>query len=191
MAGSTLTPLEPTMEELGEWLRTPCFRAPKATVLHHTWRPVASQYRGLQTIVDIRDYHMNNVGTADIMANAYACPDGKVFSGRPLSAENWAHAHISRDDPEAEAWQAAGQDRMYFNHYGFGLETIGNFDEEDPAASSAFRVAIATLAVVHRVFSIPVEQLFFHRDVADKTCPGTRVAREEVRRLVQEALARL
>jgi hypothetical protein len=189
MASSTLTPLEPTMEEFGGWLRTPGFRAPKATVLHHTWSPDASQYQGRSSIVAIREYHMHNRGAADIMANAYACPDGKAITGRPLSAGNWAHAYISRDHPEPEAWAAAGHDRMYFNHFGFGLETVGNFDQEDPDASPAFRVAIAALTIVHRVFSIPVEKLFFHRDVAAKSCPGTRVHRDEVRELVRQALA--
>lgn len=189
MSRSTLTELEPTMEEFGAWLKTPGFPAPGATVLHHTWSPNAAQYRGRESIVAIRSYHMHNRGASDIMANAYATPDGTIITGRPLDTANWAHAYISRAQPEAEAWDWARHDRMAFNRAGFGIETVGNFDAEDPDGSRAFTTALQALAVVHRVFNLPTNRLFFHRDVADKSCPGTRLNRDVVRDMLGRAMA--
>lgn len=182
---STLTMMQPTMEEFGQWLKAAGFRAPLATVLHNTWSPTAAQYQGRETIVAIRRFHTQTRGWSDIGANAYACPGMTVCTGRPLSAHNWSHALISRAHPETEAAQISGGDPQWFNSHGFGLETVGNFDSEDPygpgPGGSSFECAMRVLTVVHQVFHIPADRLFFHRDVADKTCPGLKLHREQVR----------
>jgi hypothetical protein len=185
MTSSTLTPMQPTVEEFGHWLQTPGYRKPLATVLHHTEEPTAGGFSGRQTIVGIRNYHMNSRGASDIMANGYACPDGTIITGRPLSYANWAHANISLKHPEAEAQAISGGDHLWMNRNAFGLETVANFDREEPTgdgpAAHSFEVAMKTLVVVHRIFGIPAEHLFFHRDVADKSCPGMKLSRSDVR----------
>lgn len=195
MAKSTLTQMAPTLEEFGAWLRSqrPGHGAVKATVLHHTWSPAAAQYKGRPTIEAIRRYHVQDRGWSDIGANAYACPDGTVFTGRPLTADNWAHAQVSLSRPEAEAKALAGGDAGWFNKYAFGLETVANFDAEDPygsgAAAKSYETALRVLEVVHRVYNLPAERLFFHRDVADKSCPGRKLDRAQVRADLARRLA--
>lgn len=195
MAKSTLTQMAPTLEEFGAWLRSqrPGHGAVKATVLHHTWSPAAAQYKGRPTIEAIRRYHVQDRGWSDIGANAYACPDGTVFTGRPLSASNWAHAQVSLSRPEAEAKALSGGDAGWFNKYAFGLETVANFDAEDPygsgAAAKSYETALRVLEVVHRVYNLPAERLFFHRDVADKSCPGRKLDRARVRADLARRLA--
>jgi len=195
MSKSTLTAMDPTVEEFGAWLQTPGFRKPQATVLHHTWSPSAAQYRGRDNIVAIRRYHMGTRGASDILANGYAGPEGQIVTGRPLDRDNWAHAHISRAQPEAEAWGLARGDRQYFNRNAFGLETVANFDSEDPfgsgPAAHSFECALDALTVLHSLFAIPVGRLFFHRDVADKSCPGAKVSRDWVRNEIQRRLKAL
>jgi hypothetical protein len=181
-----ITPLAPTLQEFGHWLRsqTPGHGSVKATVLHHTWSPTAAQYAGRQTIVNIRNYHMRTLGWSDIGANAYACPDGTVVTGRPLSASNWSHALVSRSRPEAEARAVSGGDKLWFNHFAFGLETVANFDSEplDRGPSGvSYETALRVLTVVHTVYKLPASRLFFHRDVADKSCPGRQLDRAKVR----------
>jgi hypothetical protein len=195
MSKSTLTVLQPTMESFGAWLRaqTPGHGTVKATVLHHTWSPSAEQYQGRATIEAIRRYHIEERGWSDIGANAYACPDGTVVTGRPLSAANWAHAQVSLSRPEAEAKALAGGDAGWFNKYAFGLETVANFDAEDPRAGTAgrsYETALRVLEIVHRVYGLPAERLFFHRDVADKSCPGRKLDRAQVRADLARRLAR-
>jgi len=57
---------------------------------------------------------------------------------------------------------------------------VGDFDVEDPTTSRAMATSLDVLALVHRLYTIPVERCFLHRDVANKTCPGKRVTREWV-----------
>lgn len=193
MSKSTLSVLEPTAESFGKWLLSPNFRRPTATVLHHTYIPSASQYRGRDSIISIRDYHINRNGWSDVGANAYACPDGCVITGRPLDERNWSHALISRRKPEAEANKLANGNKLYFNEHAFGLETVANFDAESPygsgLAAKSFETAMKVLTVVHQTFDIPADRLFFHRDVANKPCPGTLLNRDRVRAELAARLA--
>lgn len=186
MANSSLVQLAPTLQEFGYWLRsqTPGHGSVRATMLHHTWSPTAAQYKGRSTIVGIRSYHMETRGWSDIGANAYATPQGTVVTGRPLSASNWSHALVSRARPEAEAAALAGSNKLWFNHYAFGLETVANFDSEpiDRGPSGvSYETALRVLTVVHTVYKLPASRLFFHRDVADKSCPGRQLDRATVR----------
>lgn len=150
----------------------------KATFLHHTWKPTAADYRGLSTILAIRKAHLAR-DFSDIACHAYAAPDGKVYNARPPSVNNCACQYPEKP---ASAWPAelraiSGGDKSWPNAYGFGVETIGNFDVEDPAQSRAMATSLDVLAAVHRVWNIPVERCFFHRDVSSKSCPGSRVTK--------------
>lgn len=150
----------------------------KATFLHHTWKPTAADYRGLSTILGIRKAHLAR-DFSDIACHAYAAPDGTVFNARPPSTNNCAcHAPTK----PAIQWPAelrtiSGGQKDWPNAYGFGMETIGNFDVEDPAQSRAMATSLDVLAAAHRVWNIPVERCFFHRDVSAKSCPGSRVTK--------------
>ena len=197
MSKSTLTQLDPRSEAFRRWLQTPGFRKPRGTVLHHTWRPDEKQYAGRPTIANIRSFHMKpksqgGRGVSDIMANAYACPDRTVFTGRPLDTGNWAHAYISRTHPEPEAWAFCGYNRSFPNHCLFGLETVADFDRGDPygrgLAGVAYECALQTLAAVHKLFGLPASSLFFHRDFADKSCPGDKLSRSRVRQDLADLL---
>jgi len=160
----------------------------QAIVVHHTWSPTAAQYQGRSTIEGIRRYHMQERGWSDIGANLYACPDGMVITGRPLDASNWAHAQVSLSKPEAEAKAIAGGNAGWFNKYAVGIETVANFDSEPPDAGLSgvsYRVMLDCCATICRVFALdPVKRIFFHRDVADKTCPGRLLKRATVREAV-------
>jgi hypothetical protein len=163
----------------------------EATVLHHTYRPTASDYQGIKTIQQIQVYHRHSRGWRDIGANAYVAPDRKVFNARPLSYSNYAHAHISRqwgDVPE-DLRELAYPDRNFLNRHGFGIETIGDFDCQgvDPVPP-ALETALDLAAAVHRLYDLEPERLFFHRDAAYKTCPGRNIGRDWARRQIAERL---
>jgi len=175
-----------TLEDFELYLKgQQTYRAPRATFLHHTWSPNASQYRGLSTIENIRRYHLG-LGWSDIAANAYTAPDGNVYNGRNLRAGNWCHAHVSRSWNDVKQrsrrlYNLCNFDRAWPNHYGFGIETIGDFDTEDPETSRAMATSLDVLAMVHKIWEIPAENCFAHRDVANKTCPGSKVSMGWVR----------
>jgi len=189
MAGVTIR--EYTIEGFRAYLLGQGGRHPRATVLHHCWRPNAAQYRGISTIDGIQRTHMAGAFPSGIAANCYCGPDGAIFNGRPLSWSNWAHAYVER------AWSSvyepariiAGGDRAWFNTWGFGVETVGDFDVEDPTTSRAMATSLDVIAMVHKLYTIPVERCFLHRDVANKTCPGKRVTRAWVHDQLRARLA--
>lgn len=164
----------------------------KASFIHHTWSPTAAQYHGRPTILGIRQSHLNRKPPMkDIACHAYACPDATVFNGRPPTTNNCACQY---PDEYPSTWPAelrkiSGGNYSWMNAYGFGIETIGNFDVEDPTKSVAMRTSLDVLAAVHEIWRIPIEHNFFHRDVSSKTCPGTRVTKEwvheELRRRIE------
>jgi hypothetical protein len=191
MPKSELLQMDPDSPEFVAWLKRKGFRKPRATVLHNTWSPTATQYKGLPTIRGSERFHMESRGFSTIAGNGYACPDETVFTGRNLSYDNWAHALISRHDVEVEAKRAAGGDPQFFNTWAYGLETVANFDTESPTkgpSGRSFETAMRVLTVVHRTFGIAPGMLFFHRDVADKTCPGLKLRRSDVRQELAERL---
>jgi hypothetical protein len=187
MSKSTLTQLDPLSKEFAAWLKTPGFRKPTATVMHHTAVPTAAQYRGLSTIKGIRAYHVGK-GWSDIAAQGYACPDGTVFTARPLDVANYCHAYIVRNKPLGNLANYWHGDRQYLNCTApaFGLETVANFTSENPwvpgsLAAKSLECALRVLTVVHRTFNIPAEKCFFHRQAEAKDCPGTRLDLDEFR----------
>lgn len=174
-----------TLAQFEQYLRRQmAYRGPRATFLHHCWRPNTAQYHGLSTIEGTRRYHLSH-GFSEIAANCYTGPDGVIFNARPLSMSNWAHAYVRRSWADVKNRSGllhnlcAGK-RGWPNRYGFGIETVGDFDQEDPTSSRAMETSLDVLAIVHRLWDIPAERCFFHRDVAHKTCPGTRVSRSWV-----------
>jgi hypothetical protein len=193
MSRSTLTQLDPR-EGLAQWLRSyNVADRIKAIVVHHTEEPTGAQYEGRSTIEAIRSYHMQK-GWSDIGAQLYTCPDGMLFTGRPLDAANYCHAGPPwRSDVEAEALAISGGDTMWFNHYAIGIETVANFDLFDPWGNGpdarSLQVTLEACATICRVFSLdPARRIFFHRDVADKTCPGMKLTRVRVREEVARRL---
>jgi len=184
MAGVTIR--QYTIEGFRAYLMMQSGRHPKATVLHHCYRPNAQQYRGLSTIQGVQRTHMSGAFPSGIAANCYTGPDGAIFNGRPLSWSNWAHAAKSSKWPWSNVYAPlralmvdsnGDPDYMWCNRWAFGVETVGDFDVEDPTTSRAMATSLDVIALVHKLYTIPVERCFLHRDVADKTCPGKRVTR--------------
>lgn len=189
MAGVTIR--EYTIEGFRAYLLGQSGRHPKATVLHHCYRPNAQQYRGKVTIDGIQRTHMSGAFPSGIAANCYTGPDGAIFNARPLSWSNWAHAYVERawSDCYGPARDIAAGNRAWFNSWAFGVETVGDFDAEDPTTSRAIATSLDVIALVHKLYTIPVSRCFLHRDVANKTCPGKRVSREWVHSQLRARLA--
>lgn len=150
----------------------------QAVFLHHTATRYRD-YRGAATIQAFREYHRRVRGFSDLACHAYAAPDGLIWLARRLDDPNCACQYPQRPPEE---WPASlrrlAQDRpSWCNRWAFGLEVIGNYDVEDPKASPAMDLGLSVVAAVMTEFGINPELLYFHRDVAYKSCPGERVSR--------------
>lgn len=175
MSFSTLTPL--TLAEFKQHIaRCPTYRTPRALMLHHTEEPDLAEWEGLASLKAIRAWQMATHNAHDIMANFYV-DASRIWTARPLDESNWAHAariDLPWSKCSAHAKAVMGGDDMWMNHYAVGVETVGNFDLDDPDTSPSMALAIQAFAAMSERWSIGTDILFFHREVADKTCPGTR-----------------
>lgn len=189
----------------------------KCTFLHHTYIPNAHSWYGMRSMETIRRYHLQ-AGGRDIFCHAYASPTGTIFNGRPPSSNNCAcqappksygfdrfphelQELILKDVPHSKygygsTWKYLM--RKWPNKYGFSIETVGCFDkpgthnnqppQEDIDTSIALSTSIEVLKMVHDIWDIPLDYLFFHRDVCYKTCPGNKITKPYIRRRMEEEI---
>ena len=138
-------------------------RGIQEVVLHHTWSPTAQQYRGKATWDAIRQYHMNERGWSDIGYHFGVGPDGSIWALRDYKRSG---AHV-----------------LNRNAHTIGVAMVGNFDMENPATNGLILAARVVRVLVDR-FSLEAQNIRFHREFANKTCPGTRIDLSKFRSLV-------
>jgi hypothetical protein len=161
--------------------------------LHHTWSPNSSQYNGRSTVLGIKRYHIQNVDARDIMANFYTSPvdDYIGWTARPMNITNGAHAYINKNwnQVPADLRIRANGNRQYLNYRSIGIETIANMDTENPATNKSMRNSIKLIAILCDIYNLDIDRdLYFHRDVAHKSCPGTKVDLDWVKSEVKKEM---
>jgi len=139
-------------------------RAINQVIVHHTWSPTAAQYQGISTVAAVRRYHMHVRGWSDNGYHIMIGPPGDLFLCRPL--------------------ERTGAHCLGHNAHSVGLAFIANFDTEAPGAYAGLEVGYRVVATLLRRFGLSTSAIHFHREFADKTCPGLRLEltafREEV-----------
>ncbi len=123
-------------------------------VVHHTWKPSAADYRGIETVRGVRRYHVGVRGWSDNGYHVMFGPDGSIFLCRPIAR---AGAHV------------AGR-----NARTIGVSFIADFDAEDPTRYEGMQAGMQAVAVLLDRFNLTPEDIRFHREFAPKTCPGTK-----------------
>jgi len=162
------TEREVSMEEFRRHLaQTRVGRRIDEVVIHHTWRPTAAQYRGIETVRGVRRYHMGVRGWSDNGYHVMIGPDGRIFLCRPLHRSG---AHVS------------GR-----NAHTVGVSFIANFDLDKPEDYGGLETGYAVVAALLERFDLPTKAIRFHREFAPKTCPGLKLSLSEFRRAVVEA----
>ena len=134
-------------------------------VVHHTESPTATQYRGIETVAAVRRFHMEDRGWSDTGYHLMIGPPGDLYLCRPLALEG---AHCKG-----------------YNTHSIGISYIANFDHEDPATYPGMALGQAVVAALLRRFGLGVEAIHFHREYADKTCPGVKMELERYRAEVE------
>lgn len=135
-------------------------------IVHHTWRPTAAQYRGLSTVAGVRRYHMEERGWSDNGYHIMIGPPGDIFLCRPLAQ--------------------AGAHCLGHNAYSIGVSFIADFDCEDPDQYPGLLVGQQIIAALLHRFDLQPADIHFHREFADKSCPGRRLQLEPFRQAVQQ-----
>jgi len=168
---------ELTLKEFENYLKTEDLKTIKGSTIHHTWSPTTGSWRGQSTMEAIKNYHVGTRGFSTIAADFYVAPDGQIYVARGLKYKNGAHAYVSKgwSSVPANVRKFCDGNKQALNYYTAGFEIVGNYDSEDPSTSSAVNLTLAAVRVMHRTLGLDGNNIFFHRDVADKSCPGNKM----------------
>ena len=162
------------LDALKEYLAPPSLRDIDEIVLHHTWSPNTREYRGLSTWQGIDYYHQHTRG----------------WHRRGPEGDKDAIGYHLGLDPEDGIWKLrhysyAGCGVLNRNRNNIHVALIGNFDDENPAPY--LPVAARVVRVLCDRFNIAAGDIRFHREFADKSCPGTRIKLSAFRDMVFNA----
>ena len=148
-------------------------------VWHHFSRPRARDYRGRGTWNGVWNYHVHNRGWSDIGYHAGVGPDGSL----------WLLRHADKKGYRGPL-AAFGAHCKGHNGHGLGMALAFDGDSEDPAACGYDRFCMATAWFMNARGMTP-DRLYFHRQFANKSCPGRNMdlnnARSDVARLMAVA----
>ncbi len=137
--------------------------------LHHTWRPTGAQFKGLATVEGMRRFHMEDNGWSDIAQHLTIGPDGSLWTGRP-----W-------DKPPASASGHNGG----WNAGPFMIEMVGDFDVgRETLEGKQKKAVLEVVAALLSRFKLGKKNLRFHNEFSAKSCPGTSLDQDELRREV-------
>ncbi|WP_322489536.1 peptidoglycan recognition family protein [Chloroflexus sp.] len=137
---------------------------PSRLVLHHTYRPDETTWRGLTTMRGIQKFYAGKGWTAG--PHIFTGPDG-IWLATPMS-QIGIHAGTGNGSL-AQGW------------YSIGLEMVGYFDKVLPSGK-VWEHSVAVMGELSHRLKIPPRQLIsFHRDYTNqKSCPGWAVTKEWV-----------
>lgn len=164
-----------TLEQLATLLQDfPFTRSVDAVHMHHTWRPTRAQFKGHETIVGMWRHHTVKNGWRDIAQHLSIDPEGGLWLGR-----SWNLAPVSATGNNGTS--AAGP---------FMFEMIGDFDTgKEPFDGAQKEAALKVCALVLDRFDLPTSALRFHRQMAQKSCPGTGISYEQTLRDIDDRRA--
>jgi N-acetylmuramoyl-L-alanine amidase CwlA len=122
-------------------------------VIHHTWRPTASTWRGQRTIYGLKRYY-----------------EGKGWSSGPhlFIAEDgiWLFSPMNRDGIHAGP----------LNRRSIGIEVVGDYNRELWSGNTKLH-ALGAIRILMDRLKLTEKDIYFHRDVSPKTCPGKMISK--------------
>jgi hypothetical protein len=119
----------------------------------------------------IRRYHVETLKWLDIgyhFGVELVGDDYEVLVGRPLTMQG-AHCY---------------QEGM--NRVAIGVCCVGNYDEGPPPEEMLRILGRSLIAPLMEIFDIPERSIVFHRDFAQKSCPGEKFTNDEVLKHVRQ-----
>ena len=127
---------------------------PDKLVIHHTWRPTRENWGGVHSIAGLKRYY-----------------EGKGWPAGPhlIIADDgiWLFSPMNKDGIHAGK----------LNHRSIGIEVVGDYDQEKWSGKTKENTLGAIRFLMKRL-SIAKQNIFFHRDISSKTCPGKAITKE-------------
>jgi hypothetical protein len=123
-------------------------------VIHHTWKPTQADWAGQRSINGLKAYY-----------------EGRGWGAGPhlFIAEDgiWLFTPMRKDGIHAGT----------LNPRSVGIEVVGDYDREVWSGQTKTNALGAIKALMGQL-GISQAQVFFHRDVSPKTCPGSAISKE-------------
>lgn len=144
-------------------------------VIHHTWKPVQADWRGLLSMAALERYYRDEVVWYD--------SKGVQHQGWP----GGPHLFVCKGSPNPLSWDGIYQGTPVNQvgvhagvcNDGIGVEVVGNFDGA-PWGSDLRALNIGVVGTLLDWTGLSAADVLGHRDCGSpKTCPGTKVDLEE------------
>ena len=123
-------------------------------VLHHTWKPTVNDWKGYQTLMGIKNYY-ESLGWKS-GPHVFIAPDGI-----------WLMTDMRNNGTHAGS----------LNWRSIGIEVVGNYDNKT-WEGEIYKNAIWAITTLKKKLNIDNEKIYFHRDVSNKTCPGSAITKK-------------
>lgn len=134
---------------------------------HHTWLPSVSQY-GEHSWRGVQLFHRIEREWSDIGYHIGISPDGTICLLRPVSR--------------------SGGHTLGHNSNSIGLCMLGNYDKGHDDPTEIMALGAEVTALLCKRYKLTAPDVWFHRDFANKSCPGSAMSRTHVRSLVNAAM---
>ncbi|MBU1017743.1 peptidoglycan recognition protein family protein [Patescibacteria group bacterium] len=145
-----------TLHEFRDYIKGYYFGSLPANklVIHHTWRPTRESWQGEQTIAGLKNYYEGKGWK--VGSHLFIADDG-IWLFTPMQ-KNGIHAGS-------------------LNLRSIGIEVVGNYNVEKWSGETKTN-ALGAIKVLMERLGLTENDLFFHRDVSSKSCPGWAITKE-------------
>lgn len=131
-------------------------------IVHHTWRPTVEQFNkhpDPQYWFKLVDRFHRSKGWKKFGYHILIAPNGEIVLGR----------HVGEIGAHTEGRNLAS----------IGVCLIGNFDVEQMPSEQWISLKMVLAGLCH-LYKLPPDKITFHRDYANKTCPGKLLSKEKL-----------
>lgn len=144
-------------------------------VVHHTWRPTQSQWRGRASVEGLKTFYENQNPPWDSGPHLF------IATGSPNPADDgiWQMTPLNMQGTHARQC----------NPTTWGMEVVGDYMEQ-PWSTATRNLAVGAVSSLFqwRGLTVTEQSLKGHRDCNKTSCPGDAINLDDVRRWVSEAM---
>lgn len=175
-------------EGFEEYLRQKVFGPirPNKLVIHHTWRPKKEAWRGSESILALKNYY-------ELKKKWSAGPHLFIEDGGIWLFTDMDDVGIHAGKLNA-TWQMENGSVEYgfikpkgsiLKEYSIGIEIVGDYDLVTWSGKTKEN-AISAIKSLLSVLNLSFENIYFHRESANKSCPGLAITKEWLKKQLDE-----
>jgi len=145
-----------SIEEFRQYVKEYYFGSEPANklVIHHTWKPTTDSWDGERSIQGLKNYYEKKGWPAG--PHLFIAEEGI-----------WLFSPMRKD----------GIHTAGLNHCSIGIEVVGDYDNEVWSGNTKTN-ALGAIKILMDRLNLTFKDIYFHRDVSSKTCPGLAITKE-------------